>query len=113
MTNAEVKYTKGEIPIFFSTDNNYVPFLDVAIRSLIANASKDYKYHIVVLNTGLDEEKTEVAAVTYAAALSCAPDPIPPKYNYFYADRPFVLVLFDSETGAILLTAAVVDPSGY
>ena len=61
----------------------------------------------------LDEEKTEVAAVTYAAALSCAPDPIPPKYNYFYADRPFVLVLFDSETGAILLTAAVVDPSGY
>ena len=58
MTNAEVKYTKGEIPIFFSTDNNYVPFLDVAIRSVIANASRDYKYHIVVLNTGLDEEKT-------------------------------------------------------
>ncbi len=58
MTNAEVKYTKGEIPIFFSTDNNYIPFLDVTIRSLIANASRDYKYHIVVLNTGLDEERT-------------------------------------------------------
>ena len=58
MTNAEVKHVKGEIPIFFSTDNNYVPFLDVAIRSLIENASKNYKYHIVVLNTGLDEEKT-------------------------------------------------------
>ena len=57
MTNAEVKYTKGEIPIFFSTDNNYIPFLDVTIRSLIANASRDYKYHIVVLNTGLDEER--------------------------------------------------------
>ena len=57
MTNAEVKHTKGEIPIFFSTDNNYVPFLDVTIRSLIANASRDYKYHIVVLNTGLDEER--------------------------------------------------------
>lgn len=48
-----------EIPIFFSTDNNYVPFLDVTIRSLIANASKEYKYHIVVLNTGLDAEKTD------------------------------------------------------
>ena len=61
----------------------------------------------------LDEEKTEVAAVTYAVALSSAPDPAPPKYNYFYANRPFVLVLFDSETGAVLLSAAVVDPSGY
>lgn len=50
---------KKEIPIFFSTDNNYVPFLDVTIRSLIANASKEYKYHIVVLNTGLDTEKTD------------------------------------------------------
>lgn len=58
MTNTEVKHTKGEIPIFFSTDNNYIPFLDVTIRSLIANASRDYQYHIVVLNTGLDEEKT-------------------------------------------------------
>jgi lipopolysaccharide biosynthesis glycosyltransferase len=47
------------IPIFFSTDDNYVPFLDVTIRSLITNASRDYKYHIVVLNTGLNKEKTD------------------------------------------------------
>lgn len=44
-----------EIPIFFTTDDNYVPYLDVAIRSLIANASRDYEYRIIVLNTGLDE----------------------------------------------------------
>lgn len=43
-----------EIPIFFSTDDNYIPYLDVAVRSLIANASKEYRYRIVVLNTGLD-----------------------------------------------------------
>lgn len=42
-----------EIPIFFSTDDNYIPYLDVAISSLIDNASKDYNYKIVVLNTGL------------------------------------------------------------
>lgn len=42
-----------EIPIFFSTDDNYIPYLDVAIRSLIANASKDHNYRIIVLNTGL------------------------------------------------------------
>lgn len=45
-----------EIPIFFSTDDNYIPYLDVAISSLIANASKDYSYKIIVLNTGLKKE---------------------------------------------------------
>ncbi len=45
-----------EIPIFFSTDDNYIPYLDVAIASLIANASKDYTYRIIVLNTGLCSE---------------------------------------------------------
>ena len=42
-----------EIPVFFSTDDNYIPYLDVAVRSLIANASKNYNYRIIVLNTGL------------------------------------------------------------
>ncbi len=45
-----------EIPIFFSTDDNYIPYLDVAISSLISNASKDYFYKIIVLNTGLKTE---------------------------------------------------------
>ena len=45
-----------EIPIFFSTDDNYIPYLDVAIHSLIANASKDYDYRIIVLNTGLNPD---------------------------------------------------------
>ena len=45
-----------EIPIFFTTDDNYIPYLDVAVSSLIANASREYSYRIIVLNTGLDEE---------------------------------------------------------
>lgn len=45
-----------EIPIFFSTDDNYIPYLDVAITSLIENASKEFKYKIIVLNTGLNPE---------------------------------------------------------
>ena len=45
-----------EIPVFFSTDDNYIPYLDVAVRSLIANASKEYTYRIIVLNTGLDPD---------------------------------------------------------
>ena len=41
------------IPIFFATDDNYIPFLEVALRSLIENASVEYKYKVHVLNTGL------------------------------------------------------------
>ncbi len=41
------------IPVFFATDDNYIPFLDVAIGSLIENASKNYFYDIHILNTGL------------------------------------------------------------
>lgn len=47
---------RKEIPIVFSTDDQYIPFLDVAIRSLIANASTVYEYRIIVLNTGLNED---------------------------------------------------------
>ncbi len=46
----------NDIPIFFSTDDNYIPYLDVALASLIENASKDYRYKIIVLNTGLEPE---------------------------------------------------------
>lgn len=41
------------IPIFFSTDNNYAPFLGVAIQSIIENSSKAYDYRIYVLTTDL------------------------------------------------------------
>lgn len=48
--------SKKEIPIFFATDNNYVPFLAVALTSLLDNASKDYFYKIYVLTTSLRKE---------------------------------------------------------
>lgn len=44
------------VPVVFSTDDNYIPYLDVAIASLIANASPDYAYRLIVLNTGLKPE---------------------------------------------------------
>lgn len=47
------------IPIFFATDDNYVPFLCVALNSLIANSSpnNDYKIHVLI-DTLSDESKT-------------------------------------------------------
>ncbi len=56
MSTNENETKNGIIPIFFSTDDNYIPFLDVAIRSLIKNASKEYSYKLIVLNTGLNPE---------------------------------------------------------
>ncbi|MBR2343788.1 MAG: glycosyltransferase family 8 protein [Clostridia bacterium] len=52
--------SKEEIPIFFSTDDNYIPYLDVALSSLIDNASREYSYRIIVLNTGLAPENVEL-----------------------------------------------------
>lgn len=45
-----------QIPIFFACDDNYIPFLGVALSSLKENASRDYSYRIIVLNEGLKAE---------------------------------------------------------
>ena len=47
---------KQEIPVFFSSDDNYVPCLTVAIHSLIQHTSKENNYSIIVLTTGMNEE---------------------------------------------------------
>ena len=44
------------IPIFFAIDDGYVPFLAVALESLIENSSKQYYYSIKVLYTNISEE---------------------------------------------------------
>lgn len=45
--------SKPIIPIFFSTDDNYAPYLGAAIRSLTQNASRDHLCKIYVLTTSL------------------------------------------------------------
>ena len=47
---------KKVIPLFFAVDDNYAKFLVITLESIFENASKDYKYDVVVLNTGLKEE---------------------------------------------------------
>lgn len=44
------------IPIFFAVDDGYVPFLAMALESLIENSSKSYYYSIKVLYTNINEE---------------------------------------------------------
>ena len=50
------KNYKQKIPICFATDDNYVPFLTVALASMLDNASKENFYKIYVLTSHLSEE---------------------------------------------------------
>lgn len=45
-----------EIPIFFSIDDAYAPFLDVALGSAIKNSSVKRNYRAIILHKGLSEE---------------------------------------------------------
>ncbi len=45
-----------EIPIFFSIDDSYAPYLAVALRSAISNSSPDRSYRAIVLHEELSEE---------------------------------------------------------
>lgn len=47
------------IPIFFSVDEGYAPYLDCAIRSMVENASKDNEYKIYVLHQDLTDDSIE------------------------------------------------------
>ncbi|MGN0978452.1 MAG: glycosyltransferase family 8 protein [Faecousia sp.] len=50
---------KRQIPIFFSTDDVYAPYLAVALHSLIQNASPEFEYRIVILYQNLSERNRE------------------------------------------------------
>ncbi len=43
------KFEKPVIPLFFAVDDRYVPYLAVALRSIMDNASKKYEYRAFVL----------------------------------------------------------------
>ncbi len=47
------------IPIFFTVDEGYAPYLDCAIRSMVENASKDNEYVIYVLHQDMTDDSIE------------------------------------------------------
>lgn len=49
------KKAKKVVPVFFATDDNYIPFLTVALSSMKQNASKDYDYKVYILHSNLNE----------------------------------------------------------
>ena len=55
----------------------------------------------------VDEEGTEAAAAT--AAVVAGPTSVPPTVS---VDRPFIFLIRDPETGALLFVGRVLDPRG-
>jgi lipopolysaccharide biosynthesis glycosyltransferase len=53
---------KNLIPVFFTIDNSYAPYLDCAVRSMVENASKANDYKIIVLYQELSEENMDKIA---------------------------------------------------
>lgn len=47
-----------EIPVFFTIDDGYAPFLAVALNSAIKNANPKRNYRAIVLHQGLNETNT-------------------------------------------------------
>lgn len=50
---------KNVIPVFFTIDDGYAPFLSVALGSAIKNSSKENKYKAIILHEDLSKENIE------------------------------------------------------
>ena len=46
---------KKPIPIFYACDDNFVKYTIVSIYSMIKNASREHRYNIYILHTGISE----------------------------------------------------------
>ena len=114
---------KHKIPIFFATDDNYIPFLGVAMRSLIDNASKDYDYKILILNSGLDKENEnkiksyetenfEIEFVNVNEKVSNIADDLSYRLRDYYSNsiyyRLFIPSLFPDYDKALYLDADII-----
>lgn len=53
------KTKKGVIPIFFATDDNYLPFLSITLESIWENSSHEYDYETYVLHSGVRKDYEE------------------------------------------------------
>ena len=50
--NVDVNLNENVVPIFYAADENYLPFLGVALASLKAHMTKEREYHVHVLCSG-------------------------------------------------------------
>ncbi len=112
-----------EIPIFFSTDDNYIPFVTVAVRSIIDNSSDNYNYRVIVLNTGLkpesekkvkilEKENFKIDFVNITSKIERIADKLSLRLRDYYSNsiylRLFIPSLFNNYDKVLYLDADIV-----
>lgn len=117
---------KELIPIFFSADDNYIPYLAVALKSIISNASKKYNYKAIVLHQGVSKsninkvkalasEEFSIEFVPMKDSLSCIKDRMSNRLraDYFTLTiyfRLFIPAMFPEYDKGIYLDSDIVVP---
>lgn len=51
--------TKGVIPIFFTINDAYAPYMGIAVHSIMSGASRDFDYDIVIMHQELSEKNVQ------------------------------------------------------
>ncbi len=115
-----MKNNQKPIPIFFSCDDNYLPYLAVSIRSLIENASTEYSYRLHILNNGLDRarlslilemqtERVEIVPVDVSNAIAPIAEKLDLRdyYTVSIYFRLFIASMFPQYQKAIYLDADI------
>ena len=86
----EPAFKNKNIPIVFSSDNNYVYYLGVCIKSLICNTSTQYNYDIVILESNIsDKNKNKILELKNKDNVSirfCNVKSITENYKFFTKD---------------------------
>ena len=65
-------FAERNIPIVFASNDNYVPYLGVAMLSLLENASADFNYDIVVLEGDISETGKYLLRITAERFENCS-----------------------------------------
>ncbi len=56
---------KQQVNLFFSCDDNYIPFLSATLHSIVDNCDKTRSYFVSVLHTGISEKHIEKITTYY------------------------------------------------
>ena len=74
------------IPVFFSIDDNFSPWLAVSLNSMIQNASKAYEYQVFVLHQGLRQSNMDKLAALARDGVHINFVPIEKQYEAIKSD---------------------------
>ena len=114
---------KRRIPIFFASDDNYLPYLAVAIRSISDNGSDDNIYDVKVLTGGISEEgeralcsmklpRVEIEIVNVEVAMANHRDNLNKRLRDYYSEsifyRIFIASMYPELDRAIYLDCDIV-----